>query len=143
VGDHFQAAGLWETPDTVQTLLSYPDSGPQIYFEGTFVNARNRAMMEYMGTDATLYADRGRYEIHPERNRRIEASEMVLGVGDRGADFYDNPDGERLHLINWVECVRSRKPPNAPVEAGVQAAAAAHMANKAMREAIVARWESR
>ena len=80
----------------------------QVYFEGTFVNARNGAMLEFMGSEATLYLDRGRYEIHPERNKKIEASELVLGSGPRGADFYDLPKGELLHLANWVECIRSR-----------------------------------
>ncbi len=119
IGDQFKAKDLWETPDTVQTLLHYPD-GVQVYFEGTFVNARNAAMLEFMGSEATLYLDRGRYEIHPERNKKIEASELVLGSGPRGADFYDLPKGEVLHLANWLECVRSRNKPNCPAEAGVK-----------------------
>src|SRR5436190_4067640 len=66
IGDHFMSKDLWETPDTVQTLLRYPlpdpppqgegkGGGVQVYFEGTFVNARNAAMLEFMGSDATLY----------------------------------------------------------------------------------------
>src|SRR3954470_7159504 len=52
IGDHFQAKDLWETPDTVQTVMKYPvaknpDQGVQAYFEGTFVNARNAAMCEF------------------------------------------------------------------------------------------------
>ena len=31
----------------------------QVYFEATFANARNGAMIEFMGTDATLNIDRG------------------------------------------------------------------------------------
>ncbi|MFQ5734097.1 MAG: Gfo/Idh/MocA family protein [Planctomycetaceae bacterium] len=139
IGDHFMAKGLWQTPDTVQTLLKYPDKNVEVYFEGTFSNARNGAMTEFMGTDATLYCDRGRYEIHPERHRRIKPSELVLGTGPRGRDFYDKPDGESVHLVNWIEAVRSRKPPSAPAEAGVGSAAAAHLANKALREGKVVR----
>src|SRR5262249_3537040 len=86
IGDNYISKGLWETPDTVQCLLLYP--GFQVYFEGTFVNARNGAMLEFMGTDATLYLDRGRYEIHPERGKG-EYEEWVLGTGRRGQDFYD------------------------------------------------------
>jgi predicted dehydrogenase len=140
VGDNFTSKGIWETPDTVQTLLTYPDKDLQVYFEGTFFNARNGAMVEFMGSDATLYIDRGRYEIHPERNRR-KPEELVLGTGKRGQDFYDKPDGELLHLTNWVECVRSRKRPNAPVEAGVSAASAAHLGNLAFRSGQVAKWK--
>ena len=135
IGSHISSKGVWETPDTIQTLLRYP-GGMQVYFEGTFSNARNGAMLEFMGTDATLYLDRGRYEIHPERGRG-QYEEFVLGSGKRGADFYDKPDGELLHLTNWVECARTRKAPNCPAEAGVSAAAAAHMGNQAYRRASV------
>ena len=95
----------------------------QVYFEGTFVNARNGAMLEFMGSEATLYLDRGRYEIHPERNKKIAGQRDGPGQRPRGADFYDQPDGELLHLTNWVECIRSRNKPNCPAEAGVSAAA--------------------
>lgn len=138
IGDHLMAKDLWETPDTVQTLLQYP-GGVQAYFEGTFVNARNAAMIEFMGDHATLYIDRGRYEIHPERNKKIEASQWVLGDGPRGADFYANPDGELLHVSNWIESIRSRETPRAPAEAGVLAAASAHLANRALRTGETAR----
>lgn len=132
LGEFVNAKDVWETPDTVQTLLSYP-GGVQMHFEGTFSNARLGAMIEFMGTEATLYIDRGRYEIIPERNKKVEASEMVLGTGPKGQDFYDKPDGELLHLTNWVESIRSRKQPSAPAEAGVSGAAAAHLANMALR----------
>jgi predicted dehydrogenase len=140
IGDNYTSKGVWQTPDTTQTLLVYPND-LQVYFEGTFCNARNGAMLEFMGTDATLYLDRGRYEIHPERGRG-EYEEFVLGTGKRGQDFYDKPDGELLHLTNWVECVRSRHKPNAPAEAGVAAAAAAHLGNQAVRSGQVAHWQN-
>lgn len=139
IGGHYTSKGVWQTPDTVQTLLTYPND-LQVYFEGTFCNARNGAMIEFMGTDATLYLDRGRYELHPERDRG-QPEELVLGTGKRGRDFYDKPDGELLHLTNWVECVKSRKKPNCPAEAGVSAASAAHLANQALRSGQIAVWK--
>jgi len=140
IGDHFKAKDLWETPDTVQTLLRYPQQQTQVYFEGTFVNARNAAMLEFMGSEATLYLDRGRYEVIPERRSKVAASSLVLGQGPRGADFYDEVDGALYHLQDWVDSVRSRKQPACPVEVGVQAAAAAHMANLSYRSGKIARW---
>jgi predicted dehydrogenase len=139
IGDHFASAGVWQTPDTIQCLLSYPNS-VQLYFEGTFSNARNGAMIEFMGTDGTLYIDRGRYELHPERGLG-KPEEWILGTDPaRGRDFYDKPDGELLHLANWVECVRTRQKPNAPAEAGVGAASAAHLGNRAYRSGQVVNW---
>lgn len=149
IGDRF-AATWWQTPDTAQTILRYPEKEVQIYFESTFLNARNGAMLEFMGSEATLYLDRGRYEVHPERRSRtnnrvsampaMEESEWILGKGPRGADDYDAPDGEVLHIANWLECIRSRKRPAAPVEAGISAASAAHLANLSLRENKIARW---
>lgn len=132
IGDHFQTKGIWETPDTVQTLMHYPDRQLQLYFEGTFVNARNAAMAEFMGTEGTLYIDRGRYEFHPERGKGTY-EELVLGQGKRGGDFYEAPDGELLHLQNWVDAIRTGSPTRCPAGTGVLAAAAAHMANASLR----------
>ncbi len=140
LGGNYISKDVWQTPDTIQTLLTYPGD-LQVHFEGTFCNAHSGAMIEFMGTDATLYIDRGRYEIHPERNKG-EYEESILGKGKRGLDFYDKPDGELLHLTNWVECVRSRKKPSAPAESGVRAAAAAHLGNQAFRGGQVATWKA-
>ena len=139
IGDTFLYP-QWETPDTIQTLLRYPDQQVQIYFEGTFINARNAAMLEFMGSEATLYLDRGRYEIHPERGRSIEYKERILGSNPKGADF--DVDGGLEHLQNWVDCIRSRKKPNAPAEAGVAAASGAHLGNIAFRTGRVASWDA-
>jgi hypothetical protein len=99
-------------------------------------------MIEFMGTDGTLYIDRGRYEIHPEGGKG-KAEEWILGTDPhRGRDFYDKPDGELLHLTNWIECVRSRQRPHCPAEAGVSAASAAHLGNRAYRSGQLATWTS-
>lgn len=140
IGNFFSNKGLWETPDTVQTIMQYEEPETQVYFQGTFFNARYRAMMEYMGSEATLYCDRGRYEILPEPGKDVEHRQQILGSGPRGLDFYDKPDGELLHLGNWLECIRSREKPNAPAEAGVAAADAAHLANAALREGNTVHW---
>lgn len=148
IGDRFYSEN-WETPDTAQTLLQY--QGAQVYFEATFMNARNGAMLEFMAPEGTLYLDRGRFEVIPEHRRdshnknaalpTVPAMEWVLGTGPRGADFYDQPDGESLHLANWLESIRTRKKPVAPVEAGISAASAAHLGNIALRGTGVAQWK--
>src|SRR5258708_36854283 len=139
LGTFTTARGVWEAPDTIQAILTYPNE-LQAHFEGTFSNAREGAHIVFMGSEASLYIDRGRYELVPERGKG-QAEELVLGTGRKGQDFYDKPDGELLHLTNWVECVRSRERPTAPAEAGVSAAAAAHLGNRAYRENMVAVWK--
>src|SRR5262245_15391713 len=43
VGNNYTSEGVWQTPDTIQTLLTYQTDKHkmQVYFEGTFCNARN------------------------------------------------------------------------------------------------------
>lgn len=141
VGANYQTKDLWETPDTAQCLLDYPEKEFQAHFEGTFVTARRRASIEFRGRDATLYLDRGRYEILSEREDQTPIRK-ILTEGELGQDFYREPNGEALHLANWLECVRSRKEPHAPVAAGVSAANPAHLANIALRGRTFARWPS-
>ena len=76
----------------------------------------------------------------PERRSKVPASELIAGKGPRGADFYEDVDCGMHHRVNWVESMRSRQKPNCPVEVGVQAAAAAHLANQSYRSGKVARW---
>ena len=146
IGSFNTAAGVWQTPDTIQTLLTYrknerddPNREFQVYFEGTFCNAYRGAMITFMGSQATLYIDRGRFELIPElRYPNLKPEEMILGAGPRGRDFYDRPDGELLHLTNWVDAIRNNRQPSAPISVGVTAAAAAHLGNEAYRQNRVA-----
>ncbi len=139
IGDHFATEGLWETPDTVQTLLSYPREKLQVHFEGTFVNHHERAMIELMGTEATIYCDRGRYEIHPQRGSQVARRDRIEGKEERGSDFFELVDGELYHLSDWIRAIRSRENPSCPAEEGVRSAAAAHLANQSLRTGEIAR----
>jgi predicted dehydrogenase len=141
VGGNYISRDVWQTPDTIQTLLVYPND-LQVHFEGTFCNARNGAMVEFMGTAATLYIDRGRFELTPEPRSKQKPEEMILGTGPRGRDFYDRPDGELLHLQDWVDAIRNSRQPSATVRDGVRAAAAAHLGNQAFRGSGVAEWKA-
>jgi predicted dehydrogenase len=141
IGENYTSRGVWQTPDTIQTLLTYPNN-VQMHFEGTFCNAHGGAMIEFMGTDATLYIDRGRFELTPEPRHAGQVEAMVLGDGPRGRDFYARPDGEQLHLQDWLDAIRNNRPPSAPIAAGVGAAAAAHLGNQAFRENRVAEWRA-
>ncbi len=139
IGEHVNSKDVWETPDTVQTLMQYPGD-VQMHFEGTFSNANKASMIEFLGTEASIYIDRGAMILTPERRSKLPAEELILGTGPRGADFYEQPPGELLHLTNWIDCIRSREQPTAPIAAGVSGAAAAHMANLALRTGKPAHW---
>ena len=52
-------------------------------------------------------------------------------------------DGTTTHMQNFFECLKSRKQPNAPVEAGVAAARAGHIANLAYRHTGQITWPAK
>ncbi len=46
------------------------------------------------------------------------------------------------HLQNWLDCIRSRKTPNAHIRVAHQAARTSHLANAALRAGHLLRWNS-
>jgi len=139
IGANVTSRGVWQTPDTIQTLLVYPGD-VQIYFEGTFCNARNGAMMELMGTDATLYIDRGRFELIPEARNKQKPEEMILGKGPRGRDFMTSPTASSCICRTGSIAFAAGASLAPPIAAGVSAATAAHLGNQAFRGSGVAVW---
>lgn len=47
------------------------------------------------------------------------------------------------HLRNWLDCIRSRKAPNAPMRAGHLAVRAAHIANIALGRGTRVRFDEK
>lgn len=119
----------WECPDTVQTAMRYP--GFDVVYEGMMSSSIDDGGLEFRGTEGTLKIDRGGFAIFRE-----------------GASLADNPvlsersylDGTVSHMANFFDCVRSRKDPHAPVEAGVAAARAGQIANLAYRRNTQITW---
>ncbi len=58
----------------------------------------------------------------------LKGATAAITAANTGAD-----DLTTAHVKNWLECLRSRKQPNAPVEAGYQHSIATIMANAAAR----------
>jgi hypothetical protein len=79
--------------------------------------------------------------------------DMVAGRSVSATRYFpekvNRPDGAALvgntpdqnHMANFVDCVRSRKQPNASVEIGYLSAVAGHMANISYRKKERVTWE--
>jgi predicted dehydrogenase len=111
----------WDCPDTIQSVLRYPDFA--VGYEGTMVSSIDDGGLEFRGTQGTLKIDRRQFGIYRER---ITGENPVLT--ERSVE-----DGTIAHVQNFFNCVRDRKNPAAPVEAGVAAARAGQLANLALR----------
>jgi len=61
----------------------------------------------------------------------------------------DRPNGEAyygtngaLHAANFIECLRSRKPPNGEIDLGHRATIVAHLGNIAFKTGRKLRWDA-
>ena len=116
-----------QTPDTMSAALSYPAS--LVEFDSALLGYIEGGGLMFRGTKAAMRLHRAGYEVYNEIPNYSEAFQTPPAVmKGRSAR-----DGVIDHMQNFLDCVRSRNEPNAPVEVGVSAAHAGHVANLAMR----------
>ena len=120
-----------EVPDTIVVTLEFPQD-VVVTWQSTFSNSHYGLGERLLGSDGTIEHTEG-------------ATDMVHGESEEEIRYFpekvNRPSGEALtghsrdrnHMANWIDCVRSRKQPNAPVEKGYRSAVACHMANLAYR----------
>jgi len=128
---------LWEAPDTVNATLDFPKNFMAAYL-GTYVSRVDDGGLEFRGDRGTLKIDRARLAFY-----RDDAA-WVAGTNAPEPDIYirSSGDGTLTHLANWLDCIRSRKTPNAHIRVAHQAARTAHIANAALRAGHLVRWNA-
>jgi predicted dehydrogenase len=119
-----------EVPDTIAVTLDFPDD-LVVTWQSTFSNTRYGLGERFLGSDGTIEHVAG-------------ATDMITGKSDEVTRYFAEPVNrkgdaqtsqapDQNHMANWIDCIRSRKTPNAPVEIGYRSAVAGHMANLAYR----------
>jgi predicted dehydrogenase len=119
----------WDCPDTIQAALRYP--GFDVVYEGNMSSSIDDGGLEFRGTEATLKIDRAGFAIYREG---VKTGQNPILTED---SFID---GTTTHVENFFECVKTRKQPNAPVETGIAAARAGHIANLAYKHTGQITW---
>jgi predicted dehydrogenase len=129
-----------EVPDTIIATLEYPGD-VVVTWQSTFNNSHYGLGERLLGSDGTIEHIAG-------------ATDMVSGKSNEVVRYYpektNRPQGATLtgdtpdqnHMQNWLDCMRSRKTPNASVDIGYRSAIAAHMVNIAYREKQRVTFES-
>ncbi len=121
-----------EVPDTIVVTLDYPNE-TVVTWQSTFSNSHFGLGERILGSDGTIEHLAG-------------STDMVTGKSHEGICYLpekaNRRDGIPLigesrtqnHMANWIDCIRSRKTPNANVDIGYRSAVAAHMANMSYRK---------
>jgi predicted dehydrogenase len=138
-----------ENPDTFQALVEYPNF--LVSYSTSFGNDCD-SFSRIMGKQATLVniggegsprwklvEEKGTYEDNPYL-KRAEKWVTVPGDNQPGPTYIS--DNVPYHMANWLECLRSRKQPNATVRHGYAHAVAIIMAARAYREGRKVTWDA-
>lgn len=127
----------YDTPESVVVTAEYPED-----FIGVF--QVNYAAMRYQSRNDQmnhLDGDRARMDIG-----RVDCKVFKEGAEETPAIEQTSEKGfgwaTDLHVQNFLECVRTRKPPTAPMRLGFQAALVPQLANLSLKQGRRMKWNA-
>jgi predicted dehydrogenase len=151
-----------EIPDTLQVTYTFPNFlfhysvlGHNTYgLNGDVGAARFGSYgIQFHGTKGTLFVDRGGFRIIPQpiRHEELNQPPPVPSTDSRQTGFYyttdvlaeqsDSSQQHGPHVRNFLDCVKSRKRPNADIESGHHANIIGRLGNIAYRVGRKLRWD--
>jgi hypothetical protein len=126
-----------DTPESVVAIAEYAED-----FIGVF--SINYAAMQYKSRNDQLNqldGDAARMDIGRE-----DLKVFMKGAEEEPAAVGHSPKGfgyaTDLHVQNFLECVRTRKTPTAPMHVAFQAALVVQMANMSLKQGRRMRWNA-
>jgi predicted dehydrogenase len=121
-----------EVPDTIAITLDFPND-LVLTWQSTFSDNHYGLGEHILGSDGTIEHVAGATDMVTGRSQEFTRYFPEL-VNRKGGEALTSETKDQNHMANWIDCIRSRKTPNAPVEIGYRSAIAAHMANLAYRQ---------
>ena len=139
LGGRFAYPDLYEeTPDTLTTLYEF-DNFNMVWDSAMGIDNgsydRNHGIA-YIGNNGTLILNREGWEVIEEKQSKNKVSKPLVKSSDNGL---------QKHMINFFECVRSRKKDalNCSIQAGAHVATIAQMGNIAYKSGQKLSWDAK
>jgi len=130
-------------PDTMQAVFEFASG--RLALLGQYEASGNPALrtgeLELRGTIGTAYIGGRQFEIVPERGGQFQDRKPRMEPMTR-KDAGGNADLTTLHARNFLDCVRSRKTPNADVEEGHRSTTMSLLANIALVARARLEWDA-
>jgi predicted dehydrogenase len=127
----------WQAPDTLTAAYEYPGK-----FMVTFTGAINSSVddggIEFRGSEATLKIDREHMAVYPEGGAAVPGTL----VPEPEILVRSEHDGTIDNVNNFLECMRSRKTPNANIHVGFEAARTSWIGNIALKRGMKVVWDA-
>jgi predicted dehydrogenase len=125
---------LWkdgrEVPDTMNVSMEHPEELLFTWDSG-FGNNQLGVTEDVLGTDGTISKSQ-QIRYTPQKVNRKDLPE-VLG---------NTPTAQNAHMQNFLDCIRTGKTPNCPLEVGFRTAIACRMAVESYRQGRTMKWDS-
>jgi predicted dehydrogenase len=131
-----------ETPDTLQVTYRYPHF--VAVYENRWDNANSMYNhgygIEFHGTDATMFVDRGGFEVFPETRaarpgaKHPDNRAPAMKMDSANNDHYD-------HIRNFLDCVKTRERPISDIEIGHRSTSCCLLGNVAYRSQRRIVWD--
>ena len=121
-----------QVPDTIVVTLEFPVD-TVVTWQSTFSNSHYGLGERILGSDGTIEHIEGASDMVRESGRNVINYYPEKVNRPQGAALTGSTPGQN-HMQNWLDCIRSRKTPNAPPETGYRSAIACHMANISYRQ---------
>jgi len=135
-GGRFALGGPGETPDVQEVIYQFPDC--VVNWSVREMNGEGRSGLTFHGTKATMFLTRRGIEILGETWRGEGAPKTPQAADAK----LPGSEQHSAHIRNFLDCVKTRKRPNADVEEGHLTAVMCHLGNIATRLGRSVRWDS-
>ena len=130
-----------EVPETTCMCIEYPENYMAIFtvgYKAMRYHQLNDQSTQYHGSNARFDMGRESYALFRENP---DAVEMKPELEKKLPGAFST--AARHHIRNFLECVKSRKDPNGPVELGQQTNVVLCMAMESLRKQKRIRWNAR
>lgn len=141
-GGKFYIEDNADIPDTLQVTYQYPhfvavyenrwDNGNSMYGHGYGI--------EFHGSDASMFVDRGGFEVFPEtRNGGRDGKRVMNRAPSMKMESANNDHVD--HIRNFLDCMKSRQRPISDIEIGHRSTSTCLLGNVAYRSGRRIAWD--
>jgi predicted dehydrogenase len=135
-------------PDTVTAQLHYPGDWV-CTFDATMAAGVDSNGLEFYGTKGRLYITRAGFQFTPAdaeqaaggRARAPQPVFPAMYAANPDAVIIQAPRGDQ-HIQNFLDCIKSRKAPNATIRDGLRAAQACHLCSVSYQQGRKLRFDT-
>jgi predicted dehydrogenase len=130
-----------ETPDTLQAVFEFDDYS-MLWEHATGIDlgpyGRNHGVA-FIGNRGTVVVDRGKWEVLPE-TENVDGKPSYLTPAMPVQQRRDD-GGLDAHMVNFVECIKTREQPTCNAAVAARAAVTAHLGNIAFKTGRRLTWD--